>query len=323
MRKYILNAVLVTVIIPSVLIGFIKRADRPSVHTANNGNQSLTDPMYSVTEQDYRVAVLLDTGTQSMLLEDYVLGVVLGEMPVQFQSQALMAQAVVARTYACKSVKHTAGNICADSSCCQAYLSPEEYLYLGGDESLLEVVKQAVRNTKDEVLVYHGELIEATYFSCSGGRTEPAYAVWGADVPYLQSVESPGEENATHYTDTVTFTVEEFCEMLGMDLTGSPESWIDKISYTAGGGVDTITLDGHIFSGTDIRKCLNLRSTAFVMTAIGNTITVTTKGFGHRVGMSQYGAQAMALQGKKYDEILLHYYPGTEIQTVFNFNLKQ
>jgi len=171
-------------------------------------------------------------------------------------------------------------------------------------------VKQAVLDTAGQVLLYGDEPIEATYFSCSGGMTEDAQAVWGSDIPYLQSVESPGEEYAVHYTDTVIFNSEEFCEKLGISPGGYPGSWIGSISYTNGGGVDTVEIGGKDFTGTQVRKLLGLRSTAFVITAAGERITVTTKGFGHRVGMSQYGADAMAVQGADHETILLYYYQG-------------
>ena len=136
-------------------------------------------------------------------------------------------------------------------------------------------------------------------------------AVWGAEIPYLKSVPSPGEEQAAHYVDTVTFSVEEFCKRLGKTLGGAPSEWINNITYTEGGGVDTLTICGETYSGTQLRQLLDLRSTAFIITAFGNMITITTKGYGHRVGMSQYGADAMAVSGSTYEQILAHYYPGT------------
>jgi stage II sporulation protein D len=161
------------------------------------------------------------------------------------------------------------------------------------------------------VLTYEGSLIEATYFSCSGGSTEDAAAVWGTDFSYLRAVDSPGEEHAAHYTDTVSFTVDELEQRLGVALAGE---WIGRVSYTAGGGVDTILIGGKCFTGKEIRTILGLRSTVFEMEVSGETVAITTRGFGHRVGMSQYGADAMAVSGSSYEEILAHYYPGTTIE---------
>lgn len=251
---------------------------------------------------------------EEMELETYLVGAVLGEMPASFELEALKAQAIAARTFALRRFsgyqKHEGGAVCCDAACCQAYCDPGEYASAEG----LEKVFEAVHATENTVLTYQGELIEATYFSCSGGKTEEAVAVWGTDVPYLQSVDSPGEERSDHYVDTVTFSRESFQNCLGISLSGSPESWLGAVTYTAGGGVDTMEIGGTSFQGTKLRQLLGLRSTAFVMTAVGETVTVTTKGFGHRVGMSQYGADAMAVSGATYQQILNHYYPGTSLE---------
>jgi stage II sporulation protein D len=168
--------------------------------------------------------------------------------------------------------------------------------------------------TAGQVLRYDGALIEATYFSCSGGMTEDAAAVWGSDLPYLQSTPSPGEEKAEHFTDTVTFTAEEFARRLDIAPEGLPATWFSEPVYTDGGGILTMEIGGVTFKGTTLRQLLGLNSTAFILSAVGDTITVTTKGFGHRVGMSQYGADAMAVQGSTYEQILLHYYRGTTLE---------
>lgn len=271
------------------------------------------------TEMSNQIPVLLKDGhTVQMDLDQYLTGVVLAEMPADFEPEALKAQAVVARTYTLKRTtagnKHPQGAICTDSSCCQAYQTESDFLDTEKSAALLEKVRNAVDQTTDQVLTYSGTLIEATYFSCSGGRTEDAQAVWGAQIPYLQSVESPGEENAAHYIDTVTFSVEEFCRLLGGQLQGNPGEWIGEVAYTTGGGVDRIQIGEQEYLGTQLRRLLGLRSTAFIITVAGDTVTVTTKGYGHRVGMSQYGAEAMAVTGSTYEQILAHYYPGTQLQ---------
>lgn len=262
-----------------------------------------------------KIPVLQTDGSiVEMEMDDYLVGVVLQEMPAEFEPEAQKAQAVVARTYALRrktvGVKHDGGAVCTNASCCQAYISPEDYMNGGGSREAVERVREAVTATGGKVLTYDGALIEATYFSCSGGRTEDAAAVWGADVPYLQAVDSPGEENAAHFTDTVTFTAGEFAAALGTALSGSPTQWLGEVTYTDGGGVDTMVIGGVTYKGTTLRQSLGLRSTAFTMTAMGDHIVVTTRGFGHRVGMSQYGADAMAVAGSGYEEILNHYYPG-------------
>ena len=303
--------------VPGLILGTsVKRKVLPSPQTES--------PPVTQTEAPQKTSVsieleLPDGSVQTMDLEDYLVGVVLGEMPASFETEALKAQAVVARTYTLKcaeaGVKHGVGRMCGDYACCQAYVDRESYT---GTQEDYEKIQNAVEATWGQVITYQGKLIEATYFSCSGGITEDAVAVWGTDYPYLRSVDSPGEEHATYYTDEVFFSSGEFQDKLGQKLSGSPANWLGFTTYTAGGGVNTIRIGDKDYKGTDLRMLLGLRSTAFSMKAEEDGIRVITKGFGHRVGMSQYGADAMALQGKNYEEILTHYYQGTELSDYEN-----
>lgn len=272
----------------------------------------------TVSSEPVLIPVLSSDGeVKQMELDDYLTGVILAEIPADFESEAKKAQAVVARTYTIRAnvrrSKHENAAVCTDSACCQGYVSPESYLVQGGSAEAVEQAGSAVRETGMNVLTYEGELIEATYFSCSGGSTEDAVAVWGTDVPYLRATDSPGEEYATHYTDTVYFSPKEFASMLALELKGKPESWFGSVTYTAGGGVNTMIIGGISFEGTALRKILNLRSTAFTVSPQEDQIVVTTRGYGHRVGMSQYGADAMAASGCTYRDILAHYYQGTSL----------
>lgn len=252
-----------------------------------------------------------------MELEDYLTGVILGELPAEFEPEAKKAQAVAARTFAWKAFttggKHGDGSVCTDSRCCQAYIDPETYT---GSTQAVEDAREAALDTAGMVMTYEGMLIEATYFSCSGGSTEDAVAVWGTDFPYLRSTDSPGEENAAHYSDTVTFSAEEFQQKLGVTLTGAPDSWFGMTTYTAGGGVATMEIGGVSYSGTTLRSLLGLRSTAISVSTRGSSITITTRGYGHRVGMSQYGAEAMAAGGSQWQDILQYYYQGVRIDKI-------
>jgi len=272
-------------------------------------------------ETSPRLTVLVrreDGTVEERDMDEYLIGVVLGEMPASFEPEALKAQAVAARTYAAKANvtggKHGDGSVCMDSQCCQAYRDPDDYLSSGGTPEELAKIRQAVEDTAGFVLTYGGELIEAVYFSCSGGSTEDAAAVWGAEVPYLQATDSPGEENAAHNTDSVTFTAAQFQEALGRSLAGTPKDWFGKATYTAGGGVAELEICGETYTGVRIREVLGLRSTAFTVAAGENTVRIDTRGYGHRVGMSQYGADAMAAAGSTYREILAHYYSGTTLE---------
>ena len=282
-----------------------------------SGGPQLSTESLEEDGEPVTLAVLHEGQVLQMDLEAYVTGVVLAEMPGSFHPEALKAQAVVARTYGVKRStgggKHENAAVCTQSSCCQGYRPAEVYLDEGGQQETVEKVEQAVRETAGQVLRYEGTLIDATYFSCSGGSTEAAVEVWGADVPYLQAVDSPGEEDAVHYTDQVVFSTAEFSALTGCE--GAPDRWLGQVHYTQGGGVDTIELGGRIFTGRQLRELLGLKSTDFSLEITGETVTITTHGFGHRVGMSQYGAQAMAQQGSSYQDILRHYYQGTELGT--------
>lgn len=265
------------------------------------------------------ISVRLSDGKYTTMdIEEYITGVVLGEMPADFEPEALKAQAVAARTYTVKALqtggKHGNGSICTDPTCCQAFVSEETYLSKGGTQENLEKVRTAVLDTAGWVLTYEGELIEATYFSCSGGKTEDAAAVWGTDYPYLQAVSSPGEEGAAHYSDTICYSREELETKTGCTLAGDPTDWFKIKSYTPGGGVETMEICGTAYSGTQLRKLLGLPSTLITISSTEDTITIVTKGYGHRVGMSQYGADAMAVVGCNFITILSHYYPGTQLE---------
>jgi stage II sporulation protein D len=177
----------------------------------------------------------------------------------------------------------------------------------------LDTVRLAVTETAGEILCYNGHPIEATYFSSSGGMTEASVAVWGEDIPYLQATESPEERNGEAHIRTVCITRAELSMRLGRAITGSPESWFQNTTYTEGEGVATVSVCGAEYTGTQLRNLLDLRSTAFQVKPGEDCVYITTKGYGHRVGMSQHGANAMAETGSTYRQILAHYYTGTEI----------
>lgn len=312
--KGIIFAVILGLVCPAFMIEMLQ-SSKPEVQSSVSETTLQTEQAEVATLQ---ISVLMQDGSiNEMAINDYLTCVVLREMPASFEPEALKAQAVVARTYALRrhalGGKHIGAAVCTDSDCCQGYYDIDAYLDNGGSAESVDKIKSAVSMTDKLVLVYHGKLIDATYFSCSGGRTEDAAAVWGAEIPYLQSTESPGEERAAHYLDTITFTTAAFLDMLEIENTTSAR--IDNLTYTSGGGVDTIRVCGKSFKGTEFRKKLGLRSTAFVISVVGDTVTVTTKGFGHRVGMSQYGADAMAVNGSDFPEILAHYYQGTQLVT--------
>lgn len=301
-------------VLPLAMLALAIRQQEP-VQQAPTAADETTQPTQQAEEM---LSVLSEDGeVLTMPLEEYLQGVVLSEMPADFHPEALKAQAIVARTYTMKRLdggKHEVASVCMDSTCCQGYRSEEDYYANGGSAESVEKVARAVADTAGMVLTYKGELIDATYFSCSGGSTEAAVAVWGTDVPYLQAVDSPGEESAAHYTDQATFTSGHFAARLGIDSKDDPADWFGTVTYTQGGGVETMEICGVTYRGTELRQLLGLRSTAFTITVDGDQIYVDTRGYGHRVGMSQYGAQAMAEQGSSFREILAYYYQGTTLE---------
>ena len=313
MKKQIFLSFLAGLLVPLVLAALFQKNPAPA--DVERGTVTVTEPARRDAAEE--LTVLNRSGNlQQMTMEAYLTGVVLAEMPASFEPEALKAQAVVARTYTrrrMESSKHTAAAVCMDPGCCQSWRSESDYLDSGGRERDLQKVRQAVADTDGLVLRYDGKLIDATYFSCSGGSTEDAVAVLGQDVPYLQAVQSPGEEEAPRFTDSVSFSPVQLAEKLGLTADGDPGSWFGAVTHTDGGGVDTMVILGKEFTGTGLRSKLGLRSTAFEVAVTGKTITFTTRGFGHRVGMSQYGAQAMAKAGSTCAQILAHYYIGTEL----------
>ena len=309
---FVLPAILVTVVVWAAE----RTSESPQASQTTKPMQ--TTPTISKPEAEFSsevtIPVLLEDHIVMMELEVYLLGVVLSEMPASFESEALKAQAVAARTFALKihtdGYKHMGGAVCANAGCCQGYLSPRDYLDRGWSQEQLCKVTQAVRSTQGQVLIYEGKLISATYFACSGGSTESAAAVWGQDVPYLQAVESPGEEETVYFTDRKLFAPEELQNALGILLEGNPETWFGIAYRTDGGGIDTIQICGVSYRGTTLRTLLGLRSTMFTVKVTQEGIEFTTYGYGHRVGMSQYGADAMAMTGSDYRQILDYYYRG-------------
>ena len=269
------------------------------------------DTSASGGDEETRLAVTVEGTQREMSMEEYLTGVLMGEMPASYPLEALKAQAVAARTYTLQQLE-AGKELSDDPAVCQAFhpLERAEEKLGTGWQDYLEKLRGAVRDTDGQVLTYEGELITATYFSCSGGRTESAQAVWGGGVPYLVSVDSPGEEDSAAYESFVTASMTDFLETLGVTSAD-----ISEITYTDGGGVDTVTVGGKIFTGTELRSLFSLRSTRFSLEVCEDTVEFSVRGYGHRVGLSQNGARVMAEQGSDYEEILKWYYTGVEIET--------
>jgi len=282
----------------------------------------------ALRDEAHTLRILLDDGSVAELtLADYLWRVVAAEMPASFEPEALKAQAVCARTYTLW--KQGAGlhgeeaDLCANSACCQACLDPARGAEKWGSQEgeYREKIARAVSETDGQVLTYEGAPIQALFFSSSTHSTEDAAAVWGSSLPYLVPVDSPEGEEVPNYRTTVTVTAEEMKKLAkaaGATLGKDPGTWISAVSYTSSGRVAELKFGNITLSGGGARSLFSLRSACFTVEEEGGLFTFSVTGYGHGVGMSQYGANAMAAQGSSWQEIVTHYYTGISIEGMQN-----
>ncbi len=250
-------------------------------------------------------------------LENYIKGVVAAEMPVSFEKEALKAQAVAARTYTIREIG-TADETKIDASKIgQAYITIDEMKERWKDkfDEYYKKVCDAVDSTNGEIMVYNDEPILAAFHSTSAGITESSENVWSGSLPYLKSVDSSIDKNAPDFISTKKVSISTFINTLkGYNVSGLTKDNIKNnikiVSRTNADYVKSISIGGKNFEGTEIRKIFGLRSANFTISYDENNIIFTTKGYGHGAGMSQYGAEFMAKEGKSYHDILSHYYTG-------------
>ncbi len=285
-----------------VVLSVIAVVSSPSKKTA-----SFNDTKINVVIKD------ADSNEEKTLdLEEYIVGVVAGEMPASFEVEALKAQAVAARSYAVYKINSSTESydLLTDISN-QVYITVEQMQEKWQDDFdfYYERIVSAVKETTGLVMEYEGEVISAYYFAMSNGATEDVSLVFGESLDYLKSVDSSWDEDVKNFEVTTSFTKEEFCEKLGIECN---QITINDISRSTTNRVNKIIINNQEFSGTTFRQLLDLRSTDFTIT-IDDDVTITTKGYGHGVGMSQYGANAMAKNGASYDEILKYYYKDINI----------
>lgn len=254
-------------------------------------------------------------------LEQYVVGVVAAEMPAEFEMEALKAQALTARTYIVKQLMHKQtielpeGANVTDTVMHQVYYNEEQLKQLWGMsyEWKMKKIKEAVEATRGQILMYNNEPIEAAFFSTSNGYTENSEAYWQNAFPYLTSVESPWDTQSPKFYEQMTISVREFEQRLGVKLPKDGSSIGKVLARTPGKRVALVDINGKQLTGREVREKLQLKSTDFTWERQGNNIVITTKGYGHGVGMSQYGANFLAKQGKTYKEIVTYYYQGVQI----------
>ncbi len=269
-------------------------------------------------EPNYTLRVWKSGKVAEMSLEDYIIGVVAGEMPASFGMEALKAQAVAARTYALYRKKSSNGtyDVTSDTRT-QMHITEAEMRKRWGNEydKYYNRIKSAVESTKNEVITYKGEIIEAFYFALSSGKTENSSVIFDVERPYLKSVASLYDNSSIKgYQTTKTMSLDEFKNRAGVTCS-VPK--IDAIKYTENGYLEDITVCGKKIDGWNFRNIMGLKS-SHVQVTIKEKVTFTVQGDGHCVGMSQYGANGYASIGYTYDEILKHYYTDVEITNLKN-----
>ena len=280
--------------------------------------------------------VMGENGVEEMALSAYLTGVVRAEMPASFEPEALKAQAVAARTYTLYQMaaggRHGEGaDVCTSAACCQAYTDGETAwaAWGGAARDYEEKIRQAVEETDGQVLLYQGEPILAVFHAASAGMTRPAGAVWSSDVPYLQSVASPEpEESIPDYYSSKTVSAESFKALVtaaypAARFSGGAERWLTDPVTDGAGNVERVTVGGVTLKGTEVRRLLELRSACFTWAITGNDITFYVTGYGHGVGLSQYGANRMAQEGADWKEILAHYYTGVTVGASYFTNVPE
>lgn len=278
-------------------------------------------------DSERQIRVRMEDGTvEIMSMGDYLWGVVAAEMPASFQPEALKAQTVAARTYALRKMSHTTqahpeADVCTDHTCCQAYIAPEQAAAnWGGDAAgYTNKIEAAVAQTDGMAALYDGQLIDAVFFSSAAGKTVDAVEVWGSSVPYLTGVDSPEGDEVPNYRSTVELSADDFKAKFleaypQADLSGAPSGWFGAPQRSSSGTVSSMTVGGVTVRGTELRSLFGLRSASFTVSVEGETIVFSVTGYGHGVGMSQYGANALAKEGRTYEEILKWYYTGIQVE---------
>ncbi|MBE2976316.1 stage II sporulation protein D [Priestia megaterium] len=310
----------VVLLIPTLLVvPFTEKTDG-KLHE-NVKQTPKTEKLQKVTASPLDVSVYRTETkkVEKLPLEDYLVGVVAAEMPATFELEALKAQSLAARTYIVQTMMNGNSHLpegadVTDTVEYQVYLNKDELRSRWNKDYdwKIKKIQEAVKDTQGQILTYKNKPINATFFSTSNGYTENSEAYWKNSIPYLKSVASPWDKKSPEFTNQKVMSVASFERRLGVKLTNSG-SVGEIVSRTPGQRVDYVKINGKELSGKDVREKLGLSSADFHWTKKGNEIIINTKGYGHGIGMSQYGANGMALEGKTYKDIVTHYYTGVAI----------
>jgi len=325
----ILGFVVVVILIPFIIL---TSCDLNILPRQTGGQRDVIESDLRVTVYNHETKEIMN-----MYLEDYITNVVAVEMPAAFELEALKAQAIAARTFALWRYvnhgnnghpEHPGAVLCTSHTHCQEWLSDEEILKRHGQkwmEDYWKKIEEAVSSTTGVVMTYDMKPIEPLYHSTSGGATENSEDVFASAVPYLRSVSSPYEQGSPVLVDSKEVSVKEFISKLKDENKAikikerNLQSQIKIMSRTQGGTIKEIQIGDQIFSGSQIRRMFELRSGDFNVDVKGNTLEFTTRGYGHGVGMSQWGANGMAKQGSKFEDILSHYYQGVTLSKIKSY----
>ena len=335
MRKMLMLGsiiVLFVYFVPIFSTGFAGFGTTPVLQDADSvfagTDEKIAQTATDLAGESGEIAVMADGEIRQMPLEAYVAGVVAAEVSPDFPDAALQAQAVAARTYAVykqrlgRPAQHTDADVCDDPAHCTAYLDlAVDAANTWGNmaETYEDAIVRAVSATAGQVITYEGAPIIAVFSAAAAGQTEAAVDVWGSDIPYLVSVKSGGESDCPRYHDRITISADDFRAAVrkalpSADLSGSPDSWFQNEKRSAAGGVISVELGGTAVRGSTVRTLAGLRSTHYTLETTEESLTFVTEGYGHGVGLSQWGARQMALDGADCHAILKHYYTGTEIK---------
>lgn len=307
MKKAILFIIII-LILPFILTNILEKNETKIIELVHN-------------EKTIRVLRSKTQTIEKVPFEEYVVGVLAGEMPIYFEEEALKAQAVASRSYALKRIEYNKNQNydVVDSTNNQVYLDNDYLKKAWGTNYTKNInkIRKAVNATSCEYLDYNGTIVDAMFFSTSTGKTESVAEVFNISLPYLKSVSSTWDEKVSPvFNDYYTFTIDNFYQKLGLKYNENLK--IEILNSTSAGRIKKIKINNVEFTGNQISTIFKLRSTSFTINKEGNKINITTTGYGHGVGMSQYGAQGMANEGYKYDEILKHYYSGVKIKKYKN-----
>ena len=330
---YIITLISICFILPAI---FTNTKSNRSIETdAKSENNTNSETEKENTNHKYSKIKLLHLKTgeiEEVILEEYLCNVVSAEMPVDFEIEALKAQVIVARTYTIYKInnkKHDNADICDSSSCCQAWISKDDRLSRWEEnkrEENWKKIERAVNETNGKIITYEGKPINAFFHSNSGGTTEVPINVWGGSgYPYLQMVETSGEEGYTQYASEVTLFFDEILNKIkekysDIQIDFTKDDDIKILERTESDRVKTIKFGNHNLSGVEARTIFGLRSTNFEIEKQEDKITFKVKGYGHGVGMSQTGADSLAKQGKNAEDIIHHFYSNVELKDISQIN---